>query len=477
VEPNGQSVTFAFDAGGRLIERSLGSGLTTQYNWMAEGSLDSIIHLAQAGASAGFAGNVQTAQLAKHAYTYDIWGNRSTSSDVLSGTTYANSYGYDALSRLKSVSPSNNGTSQPAQDEGYSFDIFGNRTGKTLGNPVSKSWIYNVDDAHQLTQVQQTTGSTTVTTALMRYDANGNLKKLCEAGSGSVADAAGGTDCTASGTGSSVSAMSWSGLDELVALAKAGTGALSEAYAYDEAGRRIKKTSGSSTNHYLYNGEDILAEWSGASLSGAPAAVYAHGMGTDDPMLRLSGASGTPDAVVTAYGQDGIGNASVSLDVSAVMNGTASAANQSRVVGSTLVTTGDYNSTVYPSSQLKDGVTTFGTTAGSPPAGWVGKTASGAAATVTLPSATTVEHVELMAMFDYLPSSYVVEVKNLDGTWRQVASGTNADFTQYDAYSVRAVKSFAATSTSGVRIRFTAAVNSGLVSRGRPSAADLRALC
>ena len=53
-----------------------------------------------------------------------------------------------------------------------------------------------------------------------------------------------------------------------MALAKAGTSALSEAYAYDEAGRRIKKTSGSSANHYVYNGEDILAEWSGASLTG-----------------------------------------------------------------------------------------------------------------------------------------------------------------------------------------------------------------
>ncbi|MEW6505940.1 MAG: RHS repeat-associated core domain-containing protein, partial [Chloroflexota bacterium] len=81
--------------------------------------------------------------------------------------------------------------------------------------------------------------------------------------------------------------------------------------------------------------------------------------------------------------------------------------------------------------------------------------------TLTLGSAKTLERVELNAVSNYLPSTYVVEALS-GSTWVQVASGTNADFLPYDS-SYRAVKSFAAVSTTGLRVRFTGAVNSGVV--------------
>ena len=38
------------------------------------------------------------------------------------------------------------------------------------------------------------------------------------------------------------------------------------------------------------------------------AAVYAHGAGTDEPLLRLTGASGSPAASSQAYVADGLGS-------------------------------------------------------------------------------------------------------------------------------------------------------------------------
>lgn len=441
VAPNGQTVTFGFDAAGRLIERSLGAGLSTQYNWQPEGSLDSIVHLAQAGVSATYVGNAQTAQLARHAYTYDIWGNRSASTDTLAGSTVNKAYSYDALNRLKTVS---NGTA--AQQEGYGFDIFGNLSSKTLGSPATQSWSHTVDDAHQLKQVQQTVGGTT-TTALLRYDDNGNLKKLCEGTS--ISGTA--TDCS----GSQATTYSWSGLNELVTLARAGTNALNEAYAYDDAGKRIRKTSAGSNTHYLYDGQDIAAEWAtgaSTSLTGAPSAVYAHGTGTDDPVLRLTGPSGTPDATSTAYAQDGIGS------VTALLEMDSAPANQmgadARVF---FIMSGSYDASTYKPADLADGVTSQ--TGNS---GWVGVVDGGAAADLYLSSTRTLERIEIWAVSNYKPSSYVVEVLS-GGSWVQVASGTNADFGPYDGTTSRAIKSFPATSAIGARVRFTGAVNSGLV--------------
>jgi RHS repeat-associated protein len=428
IAPNGQTVSFALDAGGRLIERSFGNSLTSKVSWLPDGSLASIEHLA---------GN---SQVAKHAYTYDIWGNRSTASDTLSGVTQGKTYGYDALDRLKSVA---NGTA--SQDETTSFDLFGNRLTKSIGTPVTQSWTSTYDGANQLNQVQQTVGGTAVTT-LLRYDDNGNLKKLCEAGSGSVSGTA--TDCSATGTGSATRTLTWNGLDQLVSLAKAGTAALNEAYAYDDAGRRLAKTSAGITTAYLYDGEAILGEWTG-SVSGAPAAIYAQG-GTDDPLIRLTGSTGTPDATAAYYAQDGIGNVSALLSA-------GSAANQSTQAGNTFSTSGDYSSGTYPGSQMKDGVT-----APSNSTGWVGVVANGAALTVSLPSAAALDHVVLYAVSNYLPSAFVVEI-NQNGTWVQVASGSNADFAASGDGSFKTTKSFTPQSATALRVRFTGAVNSGFV--------------
>ncbi len=445
VAPNGQTVSFAMDAGGRMLERVFGGAasngaISSSYRWLPEGSLSGITH--RGGSTV----------LSQHDYGYDLWGNRATASSSLNGVAQNLSYSYDGLDRLKSVS-----TGTAAQTEGFSFDIFGNRTSKTLGSPTTQSWAYSHDAAHQLTQVDRSTlasAGSTSTTAALRYDDNGNLRKLCEAGSGSVTTTA--TDCTASGVGSATSTLAWDGLDQLTALARAGTAALNEAYAYDDSGRRVRRTSAGTATHYLYDADNQAAEWTGPNLVGAPSAAYAYA-GTDEPLMRLTGAnnaSGTPDAAVAYYAQDGIGSVRALISAGTVDN-------QSPLPANTLASSGDFDANGFPAARVKDGVTTI---AADNSTLWAGDVASGAALTLNLGSATSIERIELMAANSYRPGAYVVETRNADSTWSAVASGNQSDFVAWDDNSsARAVKSFTPATTTAIRVRFTASILDGLV--------------
>lgn len=105
--------------------------------------------------------------------------------------------------------------------------------------------------------------------------------------------------------GASVTSLSYNALDQLEQVSKAGQ--LSQ-YAYDDAGRRIKKTVNGATVHYLYNGPDIHAEyqsWSQANVS------YIHGPNMDDPAIRFNAAN---DA--NYFHQDGLGSVVATTDQS-----------------------------------------------------------------------------------------------------------------------------------------------------------------
>ena len=77
------------------------------------------------------------------------------------------------------------------------------------------------------------------------------------------------------------------------------TGLAAQSYGYDDQGRRVSKTVGASTTNYLYNGQNILAEY---ASWGSPSAQYTYGPGTDDPILR-AGATKTQ-----YFHKDGMGS-------------------------------------------------------------------------------------------------------------------------------------------------------------------------
>jgi RHS repeat-associated protein len=66
------------------------------------------------------------------------------------------------------------------------------------------------------------------------------------------------------------------------------SGAHSAMLTYDPLGRLFQVTSGSTTTQFLYDGDQLLAEYSG---SGALLRRYVHGPGIDDPLIWYEGTS------------------------------------------------------------------------------------------------------------------------------------------------------------------------------------------
>ncbi len=279
--PNGETVAFTWDAGGRLIEQRLNSGQRTTQSWFEDGGLKQKQNL------------FNSTVLSSHLYSLDNQGRRAGQTEVIGGTSKTWSYLYDHLDRLTEA---NDGTA-----ETYGYDIYGNRRSKTKGTTTA----YLYDDAHQLSEVRSGSDTGTLIGAAV-HDADGHMTKLCEVTTGGTVTRTS-AECTATGTGATTLQLVWNALEHLNTATRTGTGAVTESYAYDDSGRRITKVGAGGTAHYLYNGEDIHAEWSGA-ISGNPAAAYVHGAGIDEPLLRLTGTTNNPGATQAAYLQDGLGS-------------------------------------------------------------------------------------------------------------------------------------------------------------------------
>ena len=281
--PNNETIAFTYDAGGRLIEQRANSGIKTTQTWFEDGGLKQKQNLYNA------------ATLSNHVYTLDQQGRRAGQTETIAGTSKTWSYLYDNLDRLTSASD--------GAAETYGYDIWGNRRTKTKSG-ITTAYLY--DAAHQLSEIRSGSDAGALTGAAV-HDADGRMTKLCEVSAGGTVTNPTG-DCTASGTGATTLQLVWDALDHLNAATRTGVGAIAESYAYDDSGRRIQKTSGATTANYLYDGDAIHAEWTGSSISGMPAAVYAHGAGVDEPLLRLTGTTNSPAATEAAYLQDGLGS-------------------------------------------------------------------------------------------------------------------------------------------------------------------------
>jgi hypothetical protein len=73
-------------------------------------------------------------------------------------------------------------------------------------------------------------------------------------------------------------------------------------YAYDQSGRRISKTAGGVTTQYCYDGDQIIAEYSGGVLQ----RKYIYGPGIDEPVAMIICTGQQP--VWYYYHYDGCGN-------------------------------------------------------------------------------------------------------------------------------------------------------------------------
>jgi RHS repeat-associated protein len=132
---------------------------------------------------------------------------------------------------------------------------------------------------------------------------NGNLLQKCEGGTVTRSD----TTCT----GTTVTNLRYDALNRLSQVVK---GSGTETYLYDDTGRRIQKTAGSTATNYLLSGPDILAEYDPSWST--PAAQYLHGPALDEPIARITATA------TQYYHQDGLGSIVAVTDGTGATTGT-----------------------------------------------------------------------------------------------------------------------------------------------------------
>jgi RHS repeat-associated protein len=184
-------------------------------------------------------------------FTYSNDGLRSGT--AVAGA--ASSYTYDAVDRLSSLTHDLAGTSS---DETLTFPTYNPASQivkRTASNDAyASNTAYNVSRAYSVNGLNQ---YTTAGPATFLHDANGNL-----ASDGSTT-------------------FVYDAENRLVSAAGARNATLS----YDPLGR-LFQTSGATVTQFLYDGDELVAEYSSA---GAVLRRYVHGVGTDDPVIWYEG--------------------------------------------------------------------------------------------------------------------------------------------------------------------------------------------
>ena len=245
--------------------------------------------------------------------TDSVAGQFTFSYDALSRRTALNrpngvntTYGYDSLSRLLNVLHKAGTTT--LDGAGYTYDNAGNRTSKTnyLNNTTEQ---YAYDAIYQLQQVTQ--GATT--TESYTYDAVGNrlsslgmasysynssnqLTSIPQSGTAYTYDNNGNTLTKTASAGTTT--YNWDFENRLTSVVLPGSGG-TVTFKYDPFGRRIQKSSASGTTNYLYDDANSVEE---INATGTLIARYAQGSGIDEPLHGLR--SGTGEY----YEQDGLGS-------------------------------------------------------------------------------------------------------------------------------------------------------------------------
>ncbi len=231
-DPAAQQFGFTYDSLSRRTQVTRGGGNMSSYSYDLASRLISLVHTSAAGTlSFGF--------------SFDRVGNRLTQSDS-AGT---HSYSYDALYRLSGAA--HTAVSNPT--ESYTYDSVGNRTSSHL------SAAYTHDNANRLTADAAFD---------FIYDANGNLSSKTERSTGNI------------------TAYTYDAENRLVRINfPAGT---SSTYRYDGLGRRIEKNVDGQITRFVYDGQDLLFEY---SVAGTVNARYTHGPIVDEVLSVQRGAT------------------------------------------------------------------------------------------------------------------------------------------------------------------------------------------
>lgn len=225
IQDGKEAVTMNYDESGRKSSMGYTNGITTNYSYNDNGWLSQI------------ASNENIINLA---FDYDAIGNITKSANLIDDSK-TETYDYDAISQLISFK---RGTTI---DNTYQFDLLGNRL------QVVENGIVTNYTANSINGYSSIRGAISFTP---QYDANGNL--LNDANHQYKYD-----------------------LNNKLSSVDSNL----ESYAYDALGRRISKTTLSSTILFLYVGDQMVEEYNGNK----PAVNYIYGNNIDEALQMKRG--------------------------------------------------------------------------------------------------------------------------------------------------------------------------------------------
>jgi RHS repeat-associated protein len=291
-DPTG-TYAFAYDNMGRLIGTSTQYTFLPGYNFQNSYSYDAASNRTSLTAPDGSTNTYQYDTLNRlSSLTSSLTGQFSFAYDTLSRRTQLTrpngvntNYNYDSVSHLLSVLHQAGSTTLDGASYGY--DYAGNRTSKT--NYLNETtWTYGYDPIYELLQV--THGGSTKES--FSYDAVGNRlsssgvptysynssNELTSNSSGSYTyDANGNTLSDPSGK-----TYTWDFEDRLTSVTVPSVGTTT--YRYDPFGRRIQKSSPTWTGSFVYDGHNLIET---VNSSGAILARYTQTRIMDEPLAEL----------------------------------------------------------------------------------------------------------------------------------------------------------------------------------------------
>lgn len=169
-------------------------------------------------------------------------------SGTVGGLSESAAYSYDNLGRLVTSNQTSNGASAQRR---FAYDRWGNRTGvwdaTTGGTQIQTASLQTVSFPN--TGSAPTNRLSAVNGTSYLYDADGNV------------------------TNDGAHSYTYDSENRLVSV----DGGATASYAYDQQNRRYKKTVGSSVTHYVWQGNQVLAEYNGGTGAVQVQYYYADG--------------------------------------------------------------------------------------------------------------------------------------------------------------------------------------------------------
>ncbi|WP_218081804.1 RHS repeat domain-containing protein [Anthocerotibacter panamensis] len=294
LDRKGQLTQYFYDANNRSVRMVYADGQVVTRGYDAEDNLTSLNDTAAGAGQHTFSYDVMdrlTQEVNPRgtvAYAYDLLSRR-TQLTVNGSRTLT--YGYDNNDRLTNIT-------EGSQVFSFGYDPLDRRSSLTMPNGVTGTYSY--DPAGRITEIKYTKAGATLRDLTYGYDevnrrtsASGNpITPPKDSDLSTVAVNALNQYTTVNGqtfihdpngnqtqglTGNNSYTATWDARDRLVSLSRAG---FTASFTYDALGRRTSRTVNGQTQTYLYDGSDIISE------TGSKPAIYTHGPGIDEPLLR-----------------------------------------------------------------------------------------------------------------------------------------------------------------------------------------------